>query len=181
MERLTGINMTPTFPSEMILATTLPTTIHALPEELFDQILHFLPQRQSICSLALTSRDLNRIATPHLYTSITLTSSSFRYLRPLTLLLWTSPKHRLLVRSFTVTKAFGQNLVPWPAYPRLNDVIENMVVRYVKEGERASWAEKVRNGTDHLHVASLLLRSLEYVERMGFDGFELVDPGSRGR
>ncbi|KAF2825526.1 hypothetical protein CC86DRAFT_44260 [Ophiobolus disseminans] len=160
--------------------TSSNPTIYSLPEELLDRILHFIPHRPTITALCLVSRDLNRIATPHLYTCITLTSASFQFLRPLTLLLWTSSKHRLLVRSFCVKRAYGGNLVPWPTYPGLDELIREMVRKYVKRSEWEAWEKKVRDGGDALVLASLLLRSLENVERMAFDGFELVDPG-RGR
>jgi hypothetical protein len=54
------------------------------------------------------------------------------------------------------------------------------VKAYVRESEKERWIEQVTHGKDALVVASLLVRSLPKVERMGFDGFELVDPGVRG-
>jgi hypothetical protein len=169
-------------------------TLTHLPEELLDRICYFSPT-QSLHALAMVSRDIGRIATTHLYTSITLTRSSFKYLRPLALLLWTSPRHADLVKHISVSRAYGGNLVPWPDYPgrsapdvcdgvdgsevdgSLPELVKNMVGRYVKESERAEWAKSVVEGEDALKVASLLLRSLRNVKRMGFDGFELVDPG----
>jgi hypothetical protein len=156
-----------------------PSPIHSLPEELLDRIAYFSPP-PSLHALSLTSRTLNRIATPHLYTSITLTRESFKFLRPLTLLLWMSPKHRSLVRRISVSRAYGGNLVPWPKYEGLDELVEEQVGRYVKEGEREGWVRQVRDGGDVLAIASLLLRGLPNVGRMGFDGFELVDPGREG-
>lgn len=59
----------------------------------------------------------------------------------------------------------------------LESLVKDMVERYVKESEREEWVKSVVEGEDVLRVASLLLRSLRNVARMGFDGFELVDPG----
>jgi hypothetical protein len=150
-----------------------------LPEELLDLILHF-SSHSTLYSLCLVSKAISRIATSHLYTTITLYRESFTYLRPLTLLLWTSPKHASLVRHISVSHAYGGNLVPWPEHERLQEVIEQQVKAYVRESEKERWIEQVTHGKDALVVASLLVRSLPKVERMGFDGFELVDPGVRG-
>jgi hypothetical protein len=80
-----------------------------------------------------------------------------------------------------VSRAYGGNLVPWPACEELEDVLALQVKRYVRESEKERWMEQLRDGRDALVVASLLVRSLPNVKRMGFDGFELVDPGVRER
>jgi hypothetical protein len=152
--------------------------ITRLPEELLDLILQF-SNNASVRILCLVSKTISRIATAHLYTSITLSRNSFMYLRPLALLLWTSPKHAQLVRQISVKHAYGQNLVPWPEHDGLEDVIEQKVKRYVREEEKEIWTKDLINGGDALRVAGLLVRSLPHVERMGFDGFELFDPGVR--
>ncbi|KAH3913954.1 hypothetical protein HBI56_055630 [Parastagonospora nodorum] len=152
--------------------------ISHLPEELLDRICHFT-STHTLHSLCLVNKNLNRIATAHLYTTISLSHSNFKHLRPLTLMLWTSPKHRALVRSISVRRAYGGDLVPWPAHSDLDGLIEEQVGMYVREGERESWSKQVRDGMDPLPIASLLLRSLPRVGRMGFDGFELVDPKGR--
>ncbi|KAH7381153.1 major facilitator superfamily domain-containing protein [Phaeosphaeria sp. MPI-PUGE-AT-0046c] len=111
------------------MTSTAPTlTLAHLPEELLERICHFTSSCD-LHALALVSRDLNRIATPRLYTSITLTRSSFKHLRPLTLLLWTSPKHAILVRHISVSRAYGGNLVPWPDYEGLKQLVAEMVGR----------------------------------------------------
>ncbi|CAO2647503.1 Nn.00g084250.m01.CDS01 [Neocucurbitaria sp. VM-36] len=162
-----------------------PPTLTTLPEELIDQILTFLPP-PTLHALTLVSRDINRITTPHLYASITLTSTSFTHLRPLAFLLWTSPAHANLVRAFSVRRAYGGNLDPWPKHSEgegglLESVIKEMVSRYVRGGEeeREEWVRRVREGGDALVIASLLLRSLPGVREMVFDGFMLVDPAVR--
>jgi hypothetical protein len=154
------------------------STSYHLPEELIDLILHF-SDRSTLYSLCLASRSLNRIATPHLYTNIALARDDFKHLRPLTLLLWTSPKHRALVRHISVRRAYGGNLVPWPDHPELDSLVERQVKMFVKEEEAARWTRQVRDGNDALPIASLLLRSLPNVSTMGFDGFDLVDPKFR--
>ncbi|OAL44768.1 hypothetical protein IQ07DRAFT_491583, partial [Pyrenochaeta sp. DS3sAY3a] len=98
-----------------------------LPEELLDRIIHFLPDSHTLTTLCTVSKTLNRIATPHLYTHITLSSHAFTYLRPLAFLLWTSPNHRCTVRSFNVSRAYGGNLIPWPEHPDLETVVQDMV------------------------------------------------------
>lgn len=45
------------------------------PEELLDRIVFFLRHQSSLAAAALTSRKLNRIATPYLYTAISLTAT----------------------------------------------------------------------------------------------------------
>lgn len=148
--------------------TPFPTfaTLTRLPEELLDRVCHFSEPR-SLHALALVSRDVGRIATTHLYTSITLTRSSFKFLRPLALLLWTSPRHADLVKHISVSRAYGGNLVAWPRYEELEGLVKNMVEKYVKESERKEWVKSVVEGEDALRVASLLLRSLRNVGRMG--------------
>jgi hypothetical protein len=152
-----------------------------LPEELVDRVCHFVDQRAALHALCLVNKDLNRIATSHLYTTIALERNNFKHLRPLTLMLWMSPKHRPLVRSISVRRAYGGDLVPWPDHPDLDDLIEEQVKLYVREGEAKSWFLQVKDGMDPLPIASLLLRSLPNVVTMGFDGFDLVDPRARGK
>lgn len=150
-----------------------------LPEELIDRVFHFVNQRATLHALCLVSKDVNRIATTHLYTTIALTRDDFKHLRPLTLLLWTSPKHRALVRSISVRRAYGGNMVPWPHCLDLDNLIEQQIELYVREGDNRSWFLRVKDGMDPLPIASLLLRSLPNVTTMGFDGFDLVDPKAR--
>lgn len=153
-----------------------------LPEEILDRILHYTTHRPTIHALCTVSRTINRIATPYLYHSIALRKDDFQYLRPLALLLWTSPKHRDIVHSISVKQAYGGNLVPWPSYPDLDRVLWEQIELYVRDGDKGKWFERVRDGIDALPVASLLLRSLPHVERMPFEGFEMVDPGvGKGR
>jgi hypothetical protein len=165
---------------DLLVNMSSASHITCLPEELLDLILQF-SNHSSVRILCLVSKTISRIATAHLYTSITLSRNSFMYLRPLALLLWTSPKHAHLVRHISVSRAYGQNLVPWPEYDGLENVIEQKVKRYVREGEKERWTEDLMNGGDALRVAGLLVRSLPHVEKMGFDGFELLDPGVRER
>ncbi|KAF2848646.1 hypothetical protein T440DRAFT_353172, partial [Plenodomus tracheiphilus IPT5] len=91
-------------------------TFATLPEEITDHILHYISHRPTLHSLCLVSTNLNRIATPHLYSTIALRKDDFQHLRPLAVLLWTSAKHRACVRSISVRRAYGGNLVPWPKY-----------------------------------------------------------------
>ena len=156
-----------------------------LPEELLDLITFFLtPHRSTLHSLCLTSRNLNRIATSHLYHTILLQKDDFKHLRPLALLLWTSPKHAASVRCISVTGAYGGNLMRWPQFDGLDKLLKEQIGRYVREGDEQSWFEQVGSGIDALPIASLLLRSLPRVGVMQFDGFMLVDPrvgrGGRG-
>ena len=48
-------------------------TFDNLPEELIDRIITFLGPQSSLAAAALLSRKLNRIVTPHLYTSVSVT------------------------------------------------------------------------------------------------------------
>jgi hypothetical protein len=149
-----------------------------LPEELLDRIASFLtPYRSSLHALCLTSRDINRIATAHLYHTILLQKDDFKHLRPLALLLWTSPNHAAVVRCISVKGAYGGNLMRWPAFEGLDALLKEQIGMYVREGDEQSWFEQVGSGIDALPIASLLLRSLPNVGFMQFDGFMLVDPG----
>ncbi|KAH7397472.1 hypothetical protein BKA66DRAFT_242174 [Pyrenochaeta sp. MPI-SDFR-AT-0127] len=160
--------------------TMISSIIEILPEELLDRILFFTSHRATRCALCLVSKDINRIATPHLYANIYLQEDDFQYLRPLAFLLWTSAKHRDAVKSFSVRRAYGGNLDPWPNHQNLETIIRAQIKLYVRGGEADQWLFRVRDGADPLPIASLLLRSLKNVAMMQFDGFQLVDPSSRG-
>lgn len=157
----------------------MPASLSALPEELLDRIVVFTNSRPSLHALTLVSKDLNRISTPHLYTSIVLTNANFQFLRPIAFLLWTSPKHRDVVRAFSVRRAYGGNLAPWPESGELESVVRRMVEKWVGKGDKEEWVRQVRDGSDALPIASLLLRTLPRVGVMRFDGFCLVDPERR--
>jgi hypothetical protein len=162
--------------------TNIPTTIsrlESLPDELLDLILHNTPSRSTLHTLCLVSRHLNRLATAHLYTHITLLKDDFKYLRPLALLFWTSSPHRHAVRSFAVHHAYGGNLDPWPQHEDLDGIIRRNVERFVKKADWGVWYAEVRDGSDSTRIASLLLRSCENLKRMQLPGFELVDPVGR--
>jgi hypothetical protein len=150
--------------------------LETLPDELLDLILHYISSRTTLHTLCLVSKDINRIATDHLYAHIELEKGDFKYLRPLTLLFWTSEAHREAVRSFSVRQAYGGNLDPWPHHPDLEDIIKKNIEMYVRVGDREQWFNEVRDGSDSTRIASLLLRSLPHVEKMQLPGFELVDP-----
>lgn len=152
--------------------------LESLPDELLDLILSYLPSRTTLHTLTLVSRHLNRLATAHLYTHITLYGADFKYLRPLALLFWTSPAHRQLVRSFSVVHAYGGNLDPWPKCEGLDldAVIRGNVECFVRKSDWGVWVEEVRDGSDSTRIASLLLRSCPNLKRMQLPGFELVDP-----
>lgn len=150
--------------------------LSTLPEELTDLIIQRISDRPTLHSLCLVSTSLSRIATPHLYTRIALQKDDFQHLRPLALLLWTSPQHRHAVRAFSVRRAYGGNLHPWPVWEGLEDLIKRMVDEFVGEAEKENWVRRVQDGVDALPIASLLLRSLPHVKEMQFDGFMLVDP-----
>jgi hypothetical protein len=150
--------------------------IETLPDELLDLILHNIPDRATHHTLCLVSKDINRIATDHLYAHIELEKDDFKHLRPLALLFWTSEPHREAVRSFSVRQAYGGNLDSWPHHPELDSIIRENIKMYVRVGDREQWFNEVRDGSDSTRIASLLLRSLPHVEKMQLPGFELVDP-----
>jgi hypothetical protein len=165
----------------------MTSKLESLPNELLDLMFHLTPDRTTLHSLCLVSRSINRLATAHLYTHITLLGDDFKYLRPLALLFWTSPPHREAVRSFAVHHAYGGNLDPWPKHVRqeelkegeLEGIIRWNVEAYVNKGDWDRWYEEVRDGSDSTRIASLLLRSCPRLVRMQLPGFELVDPGAR--
>ena len=126
-------------------SNTQLSTLESLPDELLDLILSHLPSRTTLHTLTLVSRHLNRLATAHLYTHITLYGADFKYLRPLALLFWTSPAHRQLVRSFSVVHAYGGNLDPWPKCEGLDldAVIRGNVECFVRRSDWGVWVEEV--------------------------------------
>ncbi|KAF2123967.1 hypothetical protein P153DRAFT_252435, partial [Dothidotthia symphoricarpi CBS 119687] len=99
----------------------------SLPEELIDRIVFLTDARPTLHALTLVSKDLNRITTPHLYSAIALTNTDFQYLRPLAYLLWTSLPHRALVKVFSVRRAYGGNLAPWPQCVELEGVLRDQI------------------------------------------------------
>lgn len=80
-----------------------------LPEELLDRVVS-LCSEESLPKLCLTSRRLNRIATPHLYSRITLGTTAWdgglSHTRELSRLLFTSESHANLVTSVYVAAAW---------------------------------------------------------------------------
>ncbi len=93
--------------------------IPSLPEELLDRIISHIPPSlpSTLYNLCLVSRDLNRLATTHLYTTLVLDERACTRLRSLALLLFTSPTHAALVRSFTIVAGTGVALGAWPEFP----------------------------------------------------------------
>jgi hypothetical protein len=153
--------------------------IETLPDELLDLILHHVKDRAAQHALCLVSKEINRIATDHLYANMHLEKDDFKHLRPLALLFWISEPHRKAVRSFSVRQAYGGNLDPWPNHPDLDYIIRKNVEKYVKLGDREQWFSQVRDGDNSTRIASLLLRSLPHLEKMQLPGFDLVDPRRR--
>jgi hypothetical protein len=153
--------------------------LETLPDELLDLILLNVENRATQYTLCLVSKDVNRIATDHLYANMELEKDDFKHLRPLALLFWTSEPHREAVRSFSVRQAYGGNLDPWPSHPKLDEIIRKNIEMYVRVGDREQWFNEVRDGSDSTRIASLLLRSLPHVSTMQLPGFDLVDPAGR--
>jgi hypothetical protein len=153
--------------------------LESLPDELLDLILHNISSRTTLHTLCFVSRNINRLATAHLYSSISLLKDDFKYLRPLALLFWTSDPHRQAVRSFAVHHAYGGNLDPWPKHEDLNAIIRRNVEAFVRKADWEVWYAEVRDGSDSTRIASLLLRSCPNLKRMQLPGFELVDPAGR--
>jgi hypothetical protein len=71
-----------------------------LPEELLEHIVSLIP-RETLASISLVSKTLNRIATSHLYSHITFPKDVDR--ATLAYLLLTSPSHAYHVRSLAVS------------------------------------------------------------------------------
>ncbi|KAF1850090.1 uncharacterized protein K460DRAFT_372460 [Cucurbitaria berberidis CBS 394.84] len=111
------------------------SSLDTLPEELIDRIISFTNSRATLHALCFVSKDINRIATAHLYTTIALNKEDFQHLRPLAFLLWTSEKHRNAIRSFSVRRAYGGNLDPWPHHSHLEEIIRRQI-KFVRADER---------------------------------------------
>lgn len=81
-----------------------------LPEELLDRVVSICSD-ESLSELCLTSKRLNRITTPHLYSKITLGTKAWEggrnHFRELSHLLLTSENHATLITSIMVEAAWG--------------------------------------------------------------------------
>lgn len=81
--------------------------------------------------------------------------------------------------------------MPWPVEePELERVLEGVLRGLCAKGEEKaaeervetfvrSWVKRLKEGGS-MEVAGLLVRVLPACSRIGFDGFEFVDPVSKG-
>jgi hypothetical protein len=162
---------------------------HDLSEELLDNIISF-SSRTSLTKLCRTSKKLNRIATPHLYSSGFLNGGTFdmgvKHLLPFTYLMFSSPSHASFVQSFAIRGAWGENApvekeeedvdpsnryekLPWPKYAgsELEGVLKKKCTEYaVHEKEANELYEKIRPGANETMIVILLLANLPNLRKL---------------
>ncbi|KAF2801501.1 uncharacterized protein BDZ99DRAFT_430002 [Mytilinidion resinicola] len=174
----------------------------SLPEELIDRIIQFVssdpdmrrsnsdsPNYSALAPLCLTNKKINRIAMPHLYSAIFFKDdcygSGVKYLLPFTFLMWQSPSHAALVRSFSSRGSWGEGgITPtavldpndfdyvhgrldWPKHDDLDSILKARVDEYAKGDEEANtWFEDVKTAEDEDAVLALLLPALPKLRKL---------------
>jgi hypothetical protein len=158
-----------------------------LPEEILDHIVS-LASRDALTKLCLTSRQLNRLATTHLYSNITLGSVGYyedsyyegkkTYINHLARLLFASPVHAALVTSVFVLPAWGPSPEDeqreeqhWTdaGSSELETLLRQQLARFALDDEQnKSVYEKIRTGTNEAEnaIVALLLLSLPNLQRL---------------
>jgi hypothetical protein len=154
-----------------------------LPEEILDHMVSFVPRR-ALHSLCLASKTFNRIATPHLYSSITVghrhgyrngnrvTASS-----SLARLLFSSTSHAALVHSVTTRSKWGRDAKyarqidkyswPNPGTPKLESILREKCTKFSPNNEEADEIyAMLESGTNEDAMLALLLFSLPNMRRL---------------
>lgn len=144
-----------------------------LPEELLDFAVSFA-DRRSLLNLCATSKTLNRIATRYLYSDICLQNTDD--LPALAYLIWTSPSHAAMVKSFVVPSFWTEidDKEPpkdwnWPKAPNsgLPDVLRSKCAKYTPtDDDASSMYEKIASGGNHDAIWPLLFASLPGLRKL---------------
>jgi hypothetical protein len=142
-----------------------------LSEELLDHIISFTA-RDSLPALCLTSKTLNRLATPHLYANLFLKETDD--LPALAYLIFTSPAHAALIESLNVPDTWAEpeekfTEWSWPRaqYPALEGVLREKCTEYTSNGQEANELyEKIESGANEDAILALLLASLPDLRKL---------------
>jgi hypothetical protein len=161
-----------------------------LPEELLDRIVSLVP-RFDLRNVCLTSKTFNRLATPHLYSSIIVGNGDRLYGKYLTwitsfaYLFFKTPSFAALVENVVVRSKWGRDeenahLVdkyPWPnlGTPELESMLKRQCAKFSENKKEADeMYALIQTGTNEDAILALLLFSLPNMRRldMNFGCFE---------
>ena len=169
----------------------MATSLEALSEELLVRIVAFT-ERPSLHALALTSRTLNRLATPALYANVDLKGARAdegnKFLIPLTYNLLKNSDLASMVHSFSIRDVFTceeDDLIPlgsdgedtkyrkgWPADQKDVDHLLESAVADVEDAEKEQ--EKLydilREGSDEGLTIGILISKLPNLRRLDIVG-----------
>lgn len=181
------------FASEVVETseTIMAISLEALSEELLVRIVAF-PERPSLHALALTSRTLNRLATPALYDSVDLKGGNGdggnKFLIPLTYHLLQNSDLASMVHSFSIRDVFTceeDDLIPlgsegedteyrkgWPADQEdVDSLLERAVADVVDtEKEQERLYDILREGSDEGLTIGILISKLPNLRRLDIIG-----------
>jgi len=112
-------------PSSQILRMT---TLFALPVELLTKVLRFLDRHKpDILNIALTSKQLNVLATPYIYeTVIFRTDEDLQHLPAFAALVSRSPEHARMVKSFAMLVA-AEDTAQWSSRMEYEDQVATKI------------------------------------------------------
>jgi hypothetical protein len=153
-----------------------------LPEEILDHIISFIP-RHVLPKLCLASKTFNRLATTHLYSTITVGHNArndnecVTYISSLAYLFFSSPSHAALVTSVVVLSKWGRDeenahLVdkyPWPKLgtQKLERILRDQCEKFSdNDNEADEIYAMIQSGTNEDAILALLLFSLPNMRRL---------------
>ena len=159
-----------------------------ISEELIDTIASFCC-RYTLANLCRVSKQLNRIATPHLYANVTLYSDiggegDLRHLLPLAYRFFASPALAALVKSFALPEGWagynkaerldGFDVKPWPnlGTSETDNLLRRICHEYVQDDKGTERLFKKMYGAEADIVITLLVANLPNVQRLdlNFEG-----------
>ena len=162
-----------------------------ISEELVDAIVG-LCNRRTLANLCRVSKQLNRIATPHLYANITLNSDiggegALRHLRPLAHRFFADPSFAALVKSIALPEGWGGcesaprldnfKVKPWPRIetPQTEQLLERICREYYDDETKALRMYIKLYAADADVIITLLVANLPNLERLDLEFGEFRD------
>jgi hypothetical protein len=158
----------------------------SLPQELISHIVQFVEPQSALVPLCQANRKIGRIAIAHLYADVHLKGSyadtGVKHLLPFTFLMWESPSHAKLVRSFSIRDTWSEDAGipeddpdpsnpharrPWPKHDRLEVVLRAKIAEVTDDKEQAqAWYEAIKHGSDEDAVLALLFPALPKLRKL---------------
>ncbi|KAI4683998.1 uncharacterized protein J4E84_006838 [Alternaria hordeiaustralica] len=162
-----------------------------ISEELVDAIVS-LCGRRTLANLCRVSKQLNRIATPHLYANITLNADiggegALRHLRPLAHRTFADPSFASLVKSIALPEGWGGcesaprldcfKVKPWPRIetPETEQLLERICREYYEDETKALRMYIKLYAADADVIITLLVANLPNLERLDLEFGEFRD------